>query len=231
MHSLPLLSILPLYSTSSEREPNIFLKGQGGIASYGNSAKKQLVLSTPLQFAKHSVDNRGFCGDLDFQINDILKTRGGVYRSWLKCMPPRRQARQILRYKDRSVDMIGLLEELSGLPTLSSGQILYHGGDWPVDLKKGSVAYVNFPFSTSLSSVTAASHASDSGKKSFGPYFLWVIEIGESFDRSVYVYDVIKDRKWDHEVEVLISPNFSARLRSFESVNDFIFLDVVFEGV
>lgn len=226
---LPIINYFPLFYSPVQRQPNPFLFRRTDESIEEPPRPTRLTLSKPIDFAKCAARHMGFCGSLDMDIEHHLE-QSDEYSEWLHQMPSDANAREILRSRVYNVDRINLFEEFSGLPTLSPGQTLFHGGDWPEALEIGSETPVNFFLSTSLTAVTAAAHATDSGKKEIGPYHVWVIEIGESFVNSVYAFDIFSDNDWRHEMEVLISPNFFAKLIDFEAVGDFIFLKVVFES-
>ncbi|UCP10589.1 hypothetical protein K5R88_02800 [Pseudomonas sp. MM213] len=160
-------------------------------------------------FAHIAADHGGANNAFNMLLEQKLKD-SPVYRNWIGSMPNLYEVPGIKNYRDERITP-SLLQELGGLSaTLSPGQFLFHGGAWPGELKVGSRVRIDRPFSTSLNANPAIAHAYKDDREVKRGIHLWVIEVGNAFYQPVYVYNIISQRKFKQEFEVLIHPGSEA---------------------
>ncbi|BBP81171.1 hypothetical protein PHLH8_08130 [Pseudomonas sp. Pc102] len=188
----------------------------------GISLRQTNHARSPWEFARFAAESGGANNGFTMELERFLRS-SSVYKTWRDAMPPLYRSPAINHYRDHRIKST-LLEELGILPTLSPGQYLFHGGMWPGSLFAGSKIWVDRPFSTTLSANPAVVHAAkDQG---FGKGHVWVIEIGPSFNKPVYAYN-LSQRRYKQEFEVLISPGFSAECLGFEDCGNYTLISVL----
>lgn len=118
--------------------------------------------------------------------------------------------------------------ELAPLPTLCSGQKLFHGGHWPGVVQVGATIDVDRAFSTTLNAYRAAWFSDEAQRKNGGEFHLWLITISNYFSSPVYVYSAFSNRRTGHEMEVLIRRGFKAVLTGIDNGFGYKILHVEF---
>ena len=227
MIRLPLLNIFPFQFEEFVPQVNPFLLDTLGQKS---PPRPSVTINNALDFARYSAKKSGACNYLDDFVIAALNSNGGSNFAWLQKMPVSSEIPAILRYQTHHDNVLDTVAELSRLQTtLSPGQVLFHGGDWKWSLRQGSIVPQDVPLSTSLTAVTSACHSRDSGKQEEGPFYLWVIRIGQSFNAPVYFYDCYGESDHKHEFEVLIAPGSRMQVEHVEQVGNYHLVCVVLE--
>lgn len=191
-----------------------------------NPLRETKYANTAHDFAHIAAQHNGANNAFNMQLGQKVKA-SPVYRDWISAMPNLYEVPNIDNYRDERITP-GLLQELSGLSvTLSPGQFLFHGGAWPGELKVGARVVIDRPFSTSLNANPAIVHAYKDDREVNQGIHLWVIEIGETFSQPVYVYNIITQKKFNQEFEVLIHPGSEAVCQGIDYSGDCTVISVV----
>ncbi|TWC50481.1 hypothetical protein FBY04_11967 [Pseudomonas sp. SJZ080] len=177
-------------------------------------------------FAHLAAHHGGANNAFNMQLEQKIRA-SPVYRSWVGAMPNLYEVPGIDSYRDERITP-GLIQELSRLSvTLSPGQFLFHGGAWPGELKVGARVVIDRPFSTSLNANPAIVHAYKDHREVGRGIHIWVIEIGAAFFQPVYVYNIITQRRFNQEFEVLIHPGSDAVCQGIDYSGDCTVISVV----
>lgn len=227
MYKLPLLDCFPL--SEGEHDPR-----EVALDAYrvkmglpGTPLRPRLVANNAFEFAALAASTRGAAGNA-FTSDLENKLNTGVYRSWLNLMPTLSASPQIEKYRDCKHDPEKLNLELAPLPTLCSGQKLFHGGHWPGVVQVGATIDVDKAFSTTLNAYRAAWFSDEAQRKNGGEFHLWLISISNYFSSPVYVYSAFSNRRTGHEMEVLIRRGFKAVLTGIDNGFGYKILHVEF---
>lgn len=222
MQRLALLNLYPLHDGLVHQHDRELHQAAVAKGWRVNPIKQTQHASSALEFARLAAGNRGANAGFTTQLELFLKS-SPVYRSWCATMPPLYEVPGIDRYRDERISD-SLLGEMSELPSLSSGQFLFHGGVWPGPLSIGATVTVERLLSTSLSANPAVVHA-DKDRAQGGAH-IWIIEVGPDFDRPVYAYNM-SQRRYKQEFEVLIAPGFTAKCVGIEVSDLYTFISVL----
>ncbi|WP_148666971.1 hypothetical protein [Pseudomonas yamanorum] len=170
-------------------------------------------------FAKVAASHNGANNAFNMQLDRKLR-ESPIYRSWVDAMPSLYKVPGINNYRDERITETLLKELGETSTTLSPGQFLFHGGAWPGELKIDSKTRIDRPLSTSLNANAAIYHAYKDNRENNNGTHLWVIEIGKNFYQPIYAYNIITQRRFKQEFEVLIYPGAEATCQNIQYSGD-----------
>ena len=204
------------YEVTSDKKINPFRDNQIPL-NIEEEKKKQgkLIIDSHLDAAKHIV-NKVIDNKLEAHIDRFLGN-SEAYSKWLESMPKifplvlKNYQSSFPRYNKEELELE--MEKLN--TTLSDGQYLFHGGQWP-NSKENEIILEN-SFSTSFCPQVALRNAEHRGKGYTQNHIdLFVLRTVQS-DTKVFAYDQNKS-DFGHEKEILFAKGAKLKLIKRENI-------------
>lgn len=218
VQKIPLINVLPV----SEREPSqmdIVLAQHKGIALPPRKTVHtvfEIINDVASNFVSNSLAN---------QFEESLKY-SAEYQAAKKMMPALGKVPAIRDYRTKypAFNEHEVQREISQYGfQLSIGQVLYHGGLWPLsasNIAAGSSLVTHKALSTTLSPKVGAVHATY-----HSPFQIWVITIvGEKVNS--FVFNDAGNQRLSHEKELLLAPGVNLCCTASRIVGKFQILDI-----
>ncbi|NBF11545.1 hypothetical protein [Pseudomonas sp. Fl4BN1] len=140
------------------------------------------VAGSAEDFLMHAIDTNGACGGLSNHLEGVLED-SPEYDQWVRSMPAKPADSPLNQYKNNTSEAVVAATDaqLQGCPTLSGGQVLFHGGQWPCE---GDSLTSDRALSLSLSASVAVCETREDEQKE-----VWLITVDEACTAPVFVYD------------------------------------------
>lgn len=194
---LPLVNVYPI-SESPQTATQVALA-----QSQNEPLRIPEVANTPLEFAE-IVARRHFVNGLQMSLNSKLRN-SPEYKAWKSLMPSLASVPNLRQFRTKypNFDQNGVDSEIKQLGCiLQPGQVVFHGGSWPVSggCFVGQKYTLTRPLSTTLCAGVAGAHAN-----SHIPRQLWVITVSPEINTPVFIFSNNSNQLLSHELEVLFA--------------------------
>ncbi len=216
---LPLVSVYPI----SESPPTAM---QIALAQHTGEAFRTLeVANTALEFAEitareFSVTGLQMC--LDSNLRDSPE-----YKACKLAMPPLSSVPNLKKYRTEypNFDLIGVDSEVRKFGRLlQPGQVIFHGGVWPVNSGRCGVGQkftLTKPLSTTLCAGVAGAHAN-----THNPRQLWVITVSPATNTPAFVFSNNSNQSLAHELEFLLASGTTIECTAERRLEHFQIIEV-----
>lgn len=195
---LPLVNVYPISESLPSAMEIALAQNSGEII------RTPEVANTPLEFAEITA-RKFFVNGLQMCLESNLRA-SAAYKACKSAMTPLYSVPHLKKYRTEypNFDFRAVDSEIRKFGfLLNPGQVLFHGGVWPVSsglCTPGQKITLTKPFSTTFCAGVAGAHAN-----THKPCQLWVITVLPTTSTPVFVFSNNKNQFLSHELEVLFA--------------------------